>query len=189
MTTKEKTDTWHVLDAAKKPLGRLSTEAAILLMGKHLADFAPNRVPSVYVVIINTDSIVVTGDKMNQKKYYRYSGYSGGLSTRTMKEQMQRDSRKIVEAAVSGMLPKNLLRSVRLGHLKLYKDSEHPHLPQTNNPGRPASLLEGAGQHQGWVDGQSGGSATSTNRPFIPASNLPADRQSGGALSATNKPS
>lgn len=134
MTSEKKNDTWHVLDAAKKPLGRLATEAAILLMGKDLADFAPNRVPDTHVVIINTDSIVVTGDKMNQKKYYRYSGYSGGLTTRTMKEQMGRDSRKIVEAAVSGMLPKNLLRSVRLGHLKLYKDSEHPHLPQTNNP-------------------------------------------------------
>lgn len=121
---------WHQFDASQIVLGRLATETAHLLMGKHRADYAANLVAPVYVVITNTDSVRVTGNKMEDKKYYRYSGYPGGIYTRTMKEQMARDSRKIVEAAVMGMLPKNSLRDRRLKHLKLYTGADHPHAAQ-----------------------------------------------------------
>lgn len=139
MATKEHLHTnptgeWHVLDAKQKVLGRLATEAASLLLGKHRSDWAPNKIAPVFVVVINTDSVQLTGDKANQKKYHRYSGYSGGLKTRTFKEQMQKDSRFIVREAVFGMLPKNLLRDDRLNHLKLYPGAEHPHMAQTNIP-------------------------------------------------------
>lgn len=139
MATKEHIHTnptgeWHVLDAKQKVLGRLATEAASLLLGKHRSDWAPNKIAPVFVVVINTDSVQLTGDKANQKKYHRYSGYSGGLKTRTFKEQMQKDSRFIVREAVFGMLPKNLLRDDRLNHLKLYPGAEHPHMAQTNIP-------------------------------------------------------
>lgn len=139
MTKKEHTNStpqgeWHVLDAKKKVLGRLATEAASLLLGKHRSDWAPNKVAPVFVVVINTDSVRLTGDKANQKTYHRYSGYSGGLKTRTFREQMQRDSRFVVREAVLGMLPKNLLRDDRLNHLRMYPGADHPHLPQTNKP-------------------------------------------------------
>jgi large subunit ribosomal protein L13 len=128
------TFTWHVLDASSKPLGRIATQAAHLLMGKDRTDFRANVVAPVYVVIINTDKIVLTGNKWEQKKYHTYSGYSGGLKTRTAHEQRSRDSRVIVEKAVSGMLPKNLLRDDRMRHLKLYAGAEHPHMAQINPP-------------------------------------------------------
>jgi len=125
MTTKETTEhnpagEWHQFDADGAVLGRLATEVATLLTGKHRADWAANVTPPVYVVITNTDKVAVTGKKEDQKLYYRHSGYPGGL----------RDSRKIVEAAVSGMLPKNNLRREMMLHLKLYKDESHPHAPQ-----------------------------------------------------------
>ncbi len=124
--------TWHILDASTKPLGRIATEAAHLLMGKHLPNYRANVVAPVYVVIINTDKLILTGNKMDQKEYHTYSGYSGGLKTRTAGEQMSRDSRVVVEKAVSGMLPKNLLRDDCMRHLKLYAGAEHPHIAQTN---------------------------------------------------------
>lgn len=130
--TAVQTGEWHVLDAKTQPLGRLATAAATFLMGKHLPGYTATQVADVHVVIINTDEIVLTGAKMDQKAYHHYSGYPGGLKTRTVREQIKRDSRVIVEAAISGMLPKNLLRDDRMRHLKLYKTAEHPHMPQTN---------------------------------------------------------
>lgn len=125
---------WHVFDAQSINLGRMATQIAILLAGKHRPDFAPNKVAPVYVIVTNTDKVKVSGDKENQKEYHHYSGYSGGLKTRTLKEQLKRDSRLIVREAVSGMLPKNLLRDDRLNHLKLYPGADHPHMAQVNQP-------------------------------------------------------
>lgn len=121
---------WHHFDAKGKVLGRLATEVASLLLGKHRLDFAPHKISPVFVVITNTDEVAVTGDKEKQKMYYHYSGYPGGLSERSLREQRQRDSRRIISAAVGGMLPKNSLRDKRLQHLKLYRGAEHPHLAQ-----------------------------------------------------------
>lgn len=123
---------WHVLDATSAPLGRLATRAAELLMGKHRPDYVPNKVAPVYVVVTNSDSLKVTGDKMNQKMYRHYTGYPGGLKERALKEEMIRDSREVIRMAIFGMLPKNNLRAERMRQLKVYVGAEHPHMAQTN---------------------------------------------------------
>jgi large subunit ribosomal protein L13 len=129
MATPRKTTNpeWHHLDAASATLGRLATQAAILLMGKHRTDYTAHMVAPVYVVITNTDKLKVTGAKRSQKKYYHYTGYPGGIKERTLDAQMERDSRKVIEAAVFGMLPKNSLRDPRMQHLKLFPGGEHPY--------------------------------------------------------------
>lgn len=121
---------WHHFDADGKILGRLATQISHLLMGKHRVDYAANVELPVYIVVTNTDAVVLTGKKEEQKKYYRYSGYPGGLRERSVAEQRKRDSRKIVHRAVAGMLPKNSLRDRRMSHLKLYATAEHPHVAQ-----------------------------------------------------------
>lgn len=123
---------WHVMDATSAPLGRLATRVAELLMGKHRPDYVPNKVAPVYVVVTNSDSLKVTGDKMNQKMYRHYTGYPGGLKERALKEEMIRDSREVIRLAVFGMLPKNNLRAERMRQLKVYVGAEHPHMAQTN---------------------------------------------------------
>lgn len=125
---------WHQLDAKDQVLGRLATKIAMLLMGKHRADFELNQAKPVFVVVTNTDHVVLTGKKEDQKMYRHYSGYPGGLKERTVREQRLRDSRVIIEQAVVGMLPKNNLRAVRMRRLKLYAGIDHPHLPQLNQP-------------------------------------------------------
>lgn len=121
---------WHHLDAKGKVLGRIATQAAVYLLGKHRTDFAPNIVAPVYVVITNTDHVVLTGRKEEQKMYRHYTGYHGGLRERSVAEQRRRDSRRIIEEAVYGMLPKNNSRKLYMRHLKLYPGDQHPHLPQ-----------------------------------------------------------
>ncbi len=121
---------WHQIDAKERVLGRLATQTASLLLGKHRIDSEANQAAPVYVVITNTDQVVLTGKKELQKIYYRHSGYPGGLKERTAAEQRRRDSRKMVRDAVSGMLPKNKLRDKRLAHLKLYAGEEHAHQAQ-----------------------------------------------------------
>lgn len=121
---------WHHVDADGAVLGRLATRVASLLLGKHRPDFTSRTVMPVYVVVTNTDKVALTGNKEDSKMYYRYSGYSGGLRQRSVREQRKRDSRIIIEQAVFGMLPKNSLRAKRILHLKLYTGPTHPHLPQ-----------------------------------------------------------
>lgn len=121
---------WHQFSAEEKVLGRLATQIASLLLGKHRADCTKERIAPVYVVITDTDKVVLTGNKEEQKMYRHYSGYPGGLRERSVKEQRKRDSRVIVFKAVEGMLPKNNLRRERMSHLKLYAKSEHPHQAQ-----------------------------------------------------------
>lgn len=121
---------WYVLDASSAPLGRLSTEIAKLLTGKHKPTFTPHTDGGDYVIVINTDKCVLTGNKEHSKKYYRHSGYPGGIKERTVAEQRQKDSRKIIEASVFGMLPKNKLRDGRMLRLKLYTEDKHQHEAQ-----------------------------------------------------------
>ncbi len=124
---------WYHFDASKKTLGRMSTEIAGLLMGKDRTDFSRNSVPLTKVIVTNTDKVKVTGNKEAEKMYYRYSGYPGGLKKRSLAEQKKRDSRKIVESAVYGMLPKNSLREKMIKNLKTFKGDDHPHKAQINN--------------------------------------------------------
>lgn len=121
---------WHVLDATGRPLGRLATEAAALLRGKHKPQFAPNLLIGDFVIVVNADKVVVTGAKFTDKVYYRHTQYPGGLRTRTFKEQMGRNPTRVIEHAVRGMLPHNRLGRRIFTHLKVYSGPEHPHQAQ-----------------------------------------------------------
>ncbi len=123
---------WHLFDASTTTLGRLSTQIAKLLLGKHKSTYSPNIDSGDYVVVINTDQIKVTGAKLTDKNYYRHSGYPGGFHQTTLGEQLARDSRRVIEHAVSGMLPHNKLHDPRLRRLKAYKGDTHPHASQFN---------------------------------------------------------
>ena len=96
---------WHVIDAKGRPLGRLASEVATLLMGKHKPTYEPHLPMGDFVVVVNAKEIAVTGDKALQKVYYRHSGYPGGLRERTLEEQLAKDPRRVIEKAVKGMLP------------------------------------------------------------------------------------
>ena len=121
---------WYVIDAAGKSLGRTAVAAANLLRGKHKVDFPPNVDCSDNVIIINTDKAVLTGKKAEQKKYYRVSGWIGGLKETKARDMMEQRSDYAMELAVKGMLPKNTLGKNALTRLHLYKGAEHPHAAQ-----------------------------------------------------------
>ena len=116
---------WYVIDAAGKPLGRTAVIAANLLRGKHKADFTPNVDCGDFVIVINTDKAILTGKKLDQKKYYRVSGWIGGLKETKARDMMAERSDYAMELAVKGMLPKNTLGKHAMGRLYLYKGAEH----------------------------------------------------------------
>lgn len=121
---------WHVLDAAEVPLGRLATQAAKLLTGKDKPQFTHHIDTGDYVIVINSDKLVVTGNKETGKMYYRHSGYPGGLKEASLQDLREKDSTKIIIKAIRGMLPVNKLRAGRLERLKVYSGSEHQHEAQ-----------------------------------------------------------
>ncbi|QQS20706.1 MAG: 50S ribosomal protein L13 [Candidatus Moraniibacteriota bacterium] len=118
---------YFVIDAQGKILGRLATQVAEALSGKRKIDFAPHIDGGDFVIVLNTDGVVVTGKKNEQKIYHRFSGYPGGITSISLKDQRKKDSRKIIESAVFGMLPKNKLRDLMMKRLLLYKDEKHAH--------------------------------------------------------------
>ena len=121
---------WHVMDAEGKTLGRLSSEIATLLQGKHKPIYVPHLNTGDYVVVVNTDKVRVTGKKLAQKKYYRHSGYPGGLREETLEKLLDRTPTRAIRHAVKGMLPKNTIGRRMLSRLKLYAGSTHPHEAQ-----------------------------------------------------------
>ena len=121
---------WHVLDASERPLGRLASEAARLLLGKHKPTYEPHLPMGDYVVVVNAQRVRISGNKATQKVYYRHSGYPGGLRERSFEEQMALDPRRVVETAVRGMLPHNALGRELFRHLKVYPGPDHPHVAQ-----------------------------------------------------------
>ena len=121
---------WYVIDAAGKPLGRTAVAAANLLRGKHQVDFTPNVDCGDFVIVINTDKAVLTGNKLEQKMYYRVSGWIGGLKETKARIMMENRSASALEHAVKGMLPKNPLGRNCMTRLHLYKGDEHPHAAQ-----------------------------------------------------------
>jgi len=122
---------WHVIDASDKALGRLATEVARLLMGKHKPIISHNLDTGDFVVVINADKIRVTGNKAKQKLYYRHSGYPGGLKSISLEKMMQTNPARVIEYAVKGMLPHNRLGATMRKKLKVYAGDTHPHLAQT----------------------------------------------------------
>jgi large subunit ribosomal protein L13 len=121
---------WWVVDAQGMTLGRLASKIAPILRGKNKPYFAPNLDTGDYVIILNADKIHVTGNRMDQKKYYRHSGFPGGLYNMTLREMMNKFPTRAVKFAVKGMLPKGPLGRDMLGKLKVYAGSEHPHEAQ-----------------------------------------------------------
>jgi large subunit ribosomal protein L13 len=121
---------WYLINAEGKTLGRLATAVAKILRGKNKPTFTPNVDGGDFVVIVNSDKIVVTGNKAQSKEYHRYSGFPGGLKSDTLAKQMQKDSRKVILAAVGGMLPKSRLANKQLTKCKVFKGAEHEHLAQ-----------------------------------------------------------
>ncbi len=121
---------WYVIDASGKTLGRLASEAATLIRGKHKPQFTPHIDTGDFVIIINADKVVLTGRKLSDKKYYRHSGYPGGLKVISAGEMMKNKPERVIELAVKGMLPKGRLGRKQGMKLKVYKNSEHPHQAQ-----------------------------------------------------------
>ena len=121
---------WYVIDAAGKPLGRTAVIAANILRGKHKADFTPNVDCGDNVIIINTDKAVLTGKKLEQKTYYRHTGWIGGLKETKARDMMAARSDYAMELAVKGMLPKNTIGKNAMTRLHVYKDAEHAHAAQ-----------------------------------------------------------
>ena len=133
---------WHLIDASDRVLGRLATEAAALLLGKHKPTFTRNLDTGDYVVVINAEKIRVTGNKGKQKLYYRHSGYPGGLKSASLDEVMQKDPTKVIEHAVKGMLPHNRLGDQMFKKLKVYVGEAHPHASQTGTATAKAEEAE-----------------------------------------------
>ena len=121
---------WYVVDAQGQTLGRLATQVATILRGKHKPIFTPHVDCGDYVVIINAEKIHTTGQKMTQKKYYRHSGYPGGLREITLRDQLEKFPNRVLESAVRGMLPKNRLGRKMFRKLKVYAGPNHPHEAQ-----------------------------------------------------------
>jgi len=121
---------WLLIDAEDQVLGRLATQVAIILKGKHKPQYTPHVDTGDFVVVINADKIRLTGDKAAQKTYYRHSGYPGGLKSMSFERAMERYPERVIEHAVKGMLPKNTLGRAQGKKLKVYAGPEHPHAAQ-----------------------------------------------------------
>ncbi len=121
---------WHLVDGEGMVVGRMATQIATILRGKHKPSYTPNIDTGDYVVVINADKVRFTGNKMQQKEYQRYSGYTGGQKKRTAQEMMDKFPERIVEKAVKGMLPKSKLGRAMFKKLFVYPGTEHPHTAQ-----------------------------------------------------------
>ena len=126
----EVTRNWYEIDAEGKILGKIATEIAVRLMGKHKPSYTPHVDGGDYVVVINADKFAVTGNKMLDEKYYRHSGYPGGLKVRNLEEMLEKKPTEIIRKAVERMLPKNKLGNQMINRLKIYTGNEHNHVAQ-----------------------------------------------------------
>jgi large subunit ribosomal protein L13 len=125
---------WYVVDAEGKTLGRLATQIADALRGKRKPEYTPHIDTGDFVVVVNAEKIVVTGNKLQDKRYYRHSGYPGGLRSRTLAEMLDRQPEEVIRKAVKGMLPRNRLARAQLRKLKVYAGPDHPHAAQQPKP-------------------------------------------------------
>ena len=125
---------WYLVDAEAKTLGRLATQIADVLRGKGKVAYTPHVDTGDFVIVVNARKVHVTGQKLDQKLYYKHSGYPGGLHSRTLREQLERRPEEVLRKAVRGMLPKNRLASAQLRKLKIYAGPDHPHAAQNPEP-------------------------------------------------------
>lgn len=134
---------WHVIDASDVVLGRLASQVAVLLRGKHKPIFAPHVDTGDFVIVVNADKVVLTGNKLEDKRAYRHSGYPGGLRSVAYRDLMAARPERAVEKAVRGMLPKNSLGRRTLRKLKVYQGPEHPHQAQRPVPFEITQVAQG----------------------------------------------
>jgi large subunit ribosomal protein L13 len=125
---------WFVVDAEGETLGRLATRIADTLRGKRKPQYTPHVDTGDFVVVVNAEKIHVTGNKLDQKRYYRHSGYPGGIRSRTLREQLDRQPAEVIRKAVKGMLPRNKLANRQITKLKVYAGPNHPHEAQNPKP-------------------------------------------------------
>ncbi|HET7268975.1 MAG TPA: 50S ribosomal protein L13 [Oleiagrimonas sp.] len=125
---------WYVVDATDKTLGRLCTEVALRLRGKHKPEFTPHVDTGDYIVVINAEKVAVTGRKLDNKAYHRFTGYVGNLKTMSLREMLAKHPERVIEIGVKGMLPKNPLGRAMYRKLKVYEGAEHPHTAQQPQP-------------------------------------------------------
>ncbi len=125
---------WYIVDATGKRVGRLATEVATILRGKHKPEFTPHIDTGDFVIIINAEKIVFTGKKLQNKLYYRHSGYPGGLKSTSAADMLKKHPERIIEMAVKGMLPHNSLGADQYRKLKVYAGPDHPHAAQQPEP-------------------------------------------------------
>jgi large subunit ribosomal protein L13 len=125
---------WVVVDASGQTLGRLATQIADVLRGKRKPEYTPHVDTGDFVIVVNAEKIVVTGNKLQDKLYHRHSGYPGGLKTRTLAEQLERRPEEVIRKAVKGMLPRNRLARRQITKLKVYAGPDHPHVAQQPQP-------------------------------------------------------
>ena len=125
---------WYVVDATGQTLGRLAGRIATILRGKHKATFTPSLDVGDFVIVVNAEKIRVTGSKLDQKMYYRHSGYPGGLKTISLRDQLNQHPDRVIRLAVRGMLPKNRLGRQMIKKLKVYREPTHPHQAQQPKP-------------------------------------------------------
>ncbi len=121
---------WYIVDASDKIVGRLATKIATILRGKHKPSFTPHVDTGDFVIVVNAEKVKFTGNKLDQKKYYKHTGYMGGIKETTAKDMLQKKPEEIIRHAVKGMLPKNRLGRKLLKKLKIYRGEEHPHQAQ-----------------------------------------------------------
>lgn len=124
------TKTWHIIDASDVVLGRLASQVAVLLRGKHKATFAPHVDSGDFVIVINAEKVALTGKKLTDKMVYRHSGYPGGLKTKAIGDLLATNPTRVIENAVRGMLPRTKLGKAQISKLKVYPGAEHPHAAQ-----------------------------------------------------------
>jgi large subunit ribosomal protein L13 len=125
---------WLIVDANGKTLGRLATVIADALRGKRKPEYTPHVDTGDFVIVVNAEKIVVTGNKLADKRYYRHSGYPGGIRSRTLAEMLERRPEEVIRKAVKGMLPRNRLARRQITKLKVYAGPEHPHIAQKPEP-------------------------------------------------------
>ena len=125
---------WYVIDATDRTLGRLSTQIALRIRGKHKAEFTPHVDTGDYVVVINAEKVRVTGNKLDDKIYNHHTGFPGGIKSISLAKLMQKSPEKVVEMAVKGMMPKSKLGRSMISKLKVYAENEHPHAAQQPKP-------------------------------------------------------
>jgi large subunit ribosomal protein L13 len=125
---------WYVVDATGQTLGRLATQIADALRGKRKPEYTPHVDTGDFVIVVNAEKIAVTGNKRAEKRYYRHSGYPGGLKSRTLEEMLERRPEEVIRRAVKGMLPRNRLARRQITKLKIYAGPEHPHAAQKPQP-------------------------------------------------------